>query len=114
MLRETQSQVRKLPTPPSGDAQGEIIMLVSNFARELSGYVEGTPDRDGIHQAIRPLNNRFVTEILRTAPKFCPVERKSGRHYSYPSFLPPEEQEVDNGDNDDVIYVDEVKDMADQ
>ena len=114
MLRETQSQVQKLPTPLSDDAQGEIIILVSNFSRELASYVEGTPNRDGIHQAIRPMNNTFVAKILRTAPKFCPLERGSGKYYTHPSFLPSEEQEVDNGSNDGVIYVDEVKAMADQ
>ena len=100
--------------PPSDDAQGEIMMLVSNFARELSSYVEGTPDYDGIHQAIRPLNNAFVAEIRRTAQKFSPFERKTGERYVHPSFLPSEEREADNGSNDDVIYVDEVKDMADK
>ena len=89
-------------------------MLVSNFSHELASYVEGTPDPDGIHQSIRPLINKFVTEIQRTAPKFCPLERKSGEHYNHPSFLPLEEREVDNGSNDCVIYVDEVKAMADQ
>jgi hypothetical protein len=87
-------------------------MLVSNFSRELSSYVEGTPDPDGIHQAIRPLNNTFVAEIRRTAPKFCALERRSGKNYMHPTFLPLEE--LDKGGSNDVIYVDEVKDMADQ
>ena len=100
--------------PPSDDSQGEIIMLVSNFSRELASFVEGTPDCDGIHQAIRPMSNTFVTEIRRTAQKFCPMERKSGENYSHPSFLPPEERELDDTSTDGVIYVDEIKAMADQ
>ena len=114
MLRETQSQIRKLPMPPSDDAQGEVIMLVSNFSRELASFVEGTPDPNGIHQVIRPLNNTFVAEIRRTAQKFSPFERGSGNQYTHPGFLPSEELEADNGGNNEVIYVDEVKDMADQ
>ena len=100
--------------PPSDDAQGEIIMLVSNFSRELASYVEGTPDPDGIHQTIRPLNDKFITEIRRTAQKFNPFERGTGNQYTHPSFLPLEEREADDGGNSEVIYVDEVKDMADQ
>ena len=100
--------------PPSDDAQGEIIMLVSNFSRELASYVEGTPDPDGIHQTIRPLNDKFAAEIRRTAQAFSPFERRSGEHYLHPSFHQLEEQEADNGGNNGMIYVDEVKDMADQ
>jgi hypothetical protein len=114
MLRETDPHIRKLPMPPSDDAQGEIIMLVSNFSRELASYVEGTPDPDGIHQAIRPLHNKFAAEIRRTAQTFSPFERRNGERYLHPSFHPLEEQEADNGGNNGVIHVDEVKDMADQ
>ena len=100
--------------PPSDDAQGEVLMLISNFSRELASFVEGTADPNGIHQTIRPLNNMFVTEIRRTAQKFFPFERGSGGQYPHPAFLPPEERDADNGGNREVIYVDEVKDMADQ
>ena len=64
--------LEKLPPAPSDDAQGEVVLLVSNFARELATYVEGTPDDNGIHQLIRPLNSAFVITIRGTAQKFCP------------------------------------------
>lgn len=114
MLRETESHIEKLPMPPFEDAQSEIMMLISDFSRELASYVEGTPDPDGIHQAIRPLNNEFAVEIRRTAQTFSPFERGSGEHYLHPSFHPVEEQEADSGGNNGVIYVDEVKEMAEQ
>ena len=72
LLKETEALLEKLPPAPSDDAQGEVVLLVSNFARELATYVEGTPDDNGIHQLIRPLNKEFVTMIRGTAQKFCP------------------------------------------
>ena len=115
LLKETESQIQELPTAPSDDAQDEIILLVSDFARELASYVEGTPNDNGIHQAIRPLNKMFVSKIRSTGPKFSPFERQSGKPYTLPKFLPLEEQEIDEAiSHDDTIYVDEVMDMAEQ
>ena len=99
---------------PSDDAQGEIILLVSNFARELATFVEGTPDEDGIHQAIRPLNRTFISAIRSTTQKFSPFERKYGKSYTPPTFLPSEEQGVDGGGTDGMICLDEVMNMADR
>ena len=78
LLKETESQISKLPPAPDDDAHGEIIMLVSGFARELATYVEGTPDDNGIHQTIRPLNKMFFNQIYGTAPKFSPFTRGPG------------------------------------
>lgn len=98
LLKETESQIRKLPAAPSDDAQGEIIMLVSGFARELAGYVEGTPDDNGIHQAIRPLNKTFLARIRDTAPKFCPFVSGSSQRYTHPEVLPSDGPEPDSDD----------------
>ena len=137
LLKETESQISKLPPAPDDDAQGEVIMLVSGFARELATYVEGTPDDNGIHQAIRPLNKMFFTQIYSTAPKFYPFTRGTGPHYTHPTFAssgdepqiyPDDDGTVslvsgasyDNNDNekengnDNVICVDEVMDMEDR
>ena len=88
LLRETEAQIRKFPAAPDDDAQGEIIMLVSGFTRELASYVEGTPDDNGIHQAIRPLNRAFLAKIRDTAPKFSPFESGRPQSYSPSEFLP--------------------------
>ena len=115
LLKETEHQIQELPAAPSDDAQGEVILLVSNFSRELATYVEGTPDENGIHQAIRPLNKAFMSAIWGTAQKFFPFVEGTGRHYTHPTFLLPEEQRVmEEEDTDDIIYVDEVMDMADK
>jgi len=114
-LNETESQIQKLPAAPSDDAQGEIILLVSDFARELASYVEGTPDDNGIHQAIRPLNKTFASKIRSTAPKFSPFERQRSKPHPPPDFLPLEEGETDRVTNrNGTIYVDEVMDMAEK
>lgn len=100
LLKDTESQIRELPAAPSDDAQGEIIVLVSDFARELASYVEGTPDDNGIHQAIRVPNKIFLAEICDTAPRFCPFTSGDSQGYTHPEYLPldgrPETQADDN------------------
>ena len=114
LLKNTDAQIDKLPKAPSDDAQGEIVLLVSNFARELAAYVEGTPDDNGIHQLMRPLNNAFLVTIRDTAQQFCPFEREIDTIYSFTHpnfFLSGVEPEISN-DDDDSICVDEVMEMA--
>jgi len=117
---ETESQIRKLPAAPSDDAQGEILLLVSDFARELATYVEGTPDANGIHQAIRPLNKLFTTEIRVTAQKFSPFVRGAtgirggALYFIHPKFHPLDQESDIRTDDDDGIFVDQVMEMSDQ
>lgn len=113
LLKETEAQINKLPAAPTDDAQGEIILLISNFARELATYVEGTPDDDGIHQTIRPLNKLFLTEIRATAQKFSPFEVGTGRSYTHPGFLSSGGELPINANDGDAICVDYVMEMAD-
>jgi hypothetical protein len=140
LLKDTESQLSKFPASPADDAQGEIILLVSGFARELATYVDGTPDDHGIHQLIRPLNNAFVAEIRSTAQPFSPFGKDTepfedtqlyddaasladseeteelppgvGQPFAHPGFLTSEsEPAVYNGDID-AICVDQVMEMA--
>lgn len=136
LLGEVQDQLGKLPAPPSDDAQGEIILLVSGFARELATYVEGTPDDHGIHQLIRPLNNAFLEEIRSTAQRFSPFERNTefnqvypeietlscssqisggaGRvPFTHPGFLTSDVEPVIYNGDVDTICVEDVMEMAD-
>ena len=89
-------------------------MLVSGFARELATYVEGTPDDNGIHQAIRPLNKSFFDEIRDTAPKFSPFTRGMVIGYTHPVILPPDDESVIYANEPDAICVDEVMEMGDK
>jgi hypothetical protein len=142
LLKETESQLSKLPANPSDDAQGEVILLVSGLARELATYVDGTPDDHGIHQLIRPLNNTFVTEIRSTAQPFSPFERDTepfemyyegpvqicpkvtgssprrsregrvGVPFTHPGFLTSDVEPQVYNGDVDAICVDEVMEMA--
>ena len=96
--------------------------MVSNFVRELASYVEGTPDDNGIHQAIRPLNEAFKEEIRGTAQKFSPFVRPNlpytgghhmkGQGYKHPNFLQSEEEPGIHASEGDAICVNEVMEMA--
>ncbi|KAF9648403.1 hypothetical protein BDM02DRAFT_3187163 [Thelephora ganbajun] len=112
LLKKTESQIRELPAAPTDDVQGEVILLVSNFARELATYVEGTPDDGGIHQTIRPLNQAFLTEIRGTAQKFSPYIRGVGRSYTHPKFLASDTELEIDANEPDAIYADEVMALA--
>lgn len=114
LLKETDSQISKLLPAPSDDAQGQIIMLISDFARELATYVEGTPDDNGIHQAIRPLNKVFLGGIRNTAPMFSPFIRGDKSGYTHPKFLLSDNEPDIYTDDDDTICVDEVWNMGDR
>jgi len=113
LLKETDSQISKLPAAPSDDAQGEIISLISDFSRELASYIEGTHDENGIHQTIRPMNGFFSTEIRATAQKFFPFERGTGGVYTHPEFLSSDVEPQINPYEGDVICVANVMAMAD-
>ena len=114
LLKETESQIQELPAAPSDDAHGEIVLLVFNFAHELATYVEGTPDDNGIHQAIRPLNRSFLEEIRATAQKFPPFWGGTGGCYTHPTFLSSEVEPQIRADDEDAICVDVVMYMADK
>ena len=114
LLKETEEQLQELPPAPSDDAQGEVILLISNFARELAAYVEGTPDQDGIHQSIRPLNRSFLEDIRDTAPKFFPFEGGTGECYTHPTFLSSDEEHGIGPHDDEAICIDYVMAMADE
>lgn len=110
LLKQTDNRLRKLPKPPPENPVTEIIELVSGFSRKLSTYVEGTPDKLGIHQAIRPLHTKFRDAIKDTAPDFRPYKAEAQTNYEPPSFLAAEKAEL--GSDDGAIYVDEVMNLA--
>lgn len=114
LLDDTEDQINRLPKAPDDDAQGEIITLVTGFSRELATYVEGTPDDNGIHQAIRPFNKAFFSEIRGTAPRFSPFARGESRCYTHPVFLPLDREPQVYVNGSDGISVDEVMIMGDK
>ena len=114
LLKDTEALLGKLPKAPSDDAQGDIISLVSDFARELAQYVEGTPDDNGIHQQIRPHNAAFLATIRGTAQRFFPFGRSDNRGFMQPSLFDADESKIFiSGNSEDTICIDEVMRMAD-
>ena len=124
-LQDTEASLSEFPPSPSDDAQGDAILLVSNFARELATYVEGTPDDDGIHQLIRPLNEEFLEEIRSTAQPFSPFETHTqpfqepisspggmGVPFIHPGFLASDIEPTIYSGDDDTICINEVMEMA--
>ena len=113
LLKDTEALLGKLPKAPSDDAQGDIISLVSDFARELAQYVEGTPDENGIHQQIRPYNAAFLDTIRGTAQKFSPFVKPDGRGFTHPNFFDSDAEPKIWTTGQDTICVNEVMKMAD-
>ncbi|KAF9234006.1 P-loop containing nucleoside triphosphate hydrolase protein [Melanogaster broomeanus] len=94
-LQDTETKLRQLPKPPSSDPVGDVLHVLSNFTRDLSHHLEGTPDEHGLLQAIRPWQQAFKCAIRDTAPNFAPWEKTSAdRVLPNADFLANEE-----GDN---------------
>lgn len=75
-IRETEQRLHALPKAPSSDPVGEVLHVLSNFTRDLSRRLDGTPEEDGLLQTIRPHQQAFKLAIRATAPLFVPWERK--------------------------------------
>jgi hypothetical protein len=122
LLRNTEDSIRKLPKPPSSDPFGEVLNLIGNFSRDLSRHLEGTPEKGGLLQTIRPAQLRFRRTIRATAPIFRPykMDCTHAETPTLPKFLAceeTEEEELDSEDSGDFhpgnpVYIDEVFERA--
>jgi hypothetical protein len=119
LLRKAEDSIRALPKPPSNDPFGEVLHLIGNFTRDLSRHLEGTTEKDGLIQSIRPAQLRFQRAIRATAPEFRPYERRyaKSRTFSPPDFLAEEEVETEDlspspSNEDSSIYINEVFEQA--
>ena len=52
-----------------------MLRLIGSFARSIEYLVEGTPDEDGLIQALREPRKSFKKAIRQTAPEFRPLAR---------------------------------------
>ncbi|GJF00698.1 P-loop containing nucleoside triphosphate hydrolase protein [Phanerochaete sordida] len=82
LIQGTEEGLRQLSKAPSQDVFTEIIHLLGDFSQDLATCLEGTPDRDGLLQQIRPHQAVFKKSIRSTAPDFratsAPVLTSSG------------------------------------
>ncbi|KAI6001196.1 P-loop containing nucleoside triphosphate hydrolase protein [Pisolithus albus] len=121
VLRHTEEDLKELPPEPPTDPVNEALRIISEFVKELSERVEGTPEADGLLQKIRVHTARFKREIRATAPSFIPWVRSEAHQHRLPptSFLDNEEKPLAGANNFPVtgpppnsIYIEEVMERA--
>jgi hypothetical protein len=95
--------------------------MLGTFTRDLHRHLEGTPDKHGLLQRIRPAQLAFKRAIRGTAPNFLPYERKQVGYKSVPApqFLLNEENDGEESDEygsqtTDAICIDEVLTRAEE
>ncbi|EGN91813.1 hypothetical protein SERLA73DRAFT_127992 [Serpula lacrymans var. lacrymans S7.3] len=121
LLKTTDAEIRELPEAPSTDSVGEVIRLVNQFLRALTRRLEGTPDANGLLQAIRPKQEQSKKALQATAPNFqLWSERDQSKNKN--TLLPPDflfiEEDKDTNEEPKVedsskkIYNDEVLKFA--
>jgi len=115
-LERTGHEISRLPNPPSSEPVGEMLRLIGLFVRSLEHLIEGTPDEDGLIQALRGPQADFKKAIRRTAPDFRPDTRpplyRKATILPKPDFLPEEEREEWSTDPSGAIYIEDVMKKA--
>lgn len=102
-----------------------MLRLISAFARSIEDLVEGTPDDDGLIQALREPRKSFKKAIRQTAPDFRPLARPKLKRTEKsimikqpditpaPVFLKNEEEDwEDQTSSGDAIYIEDVMKRA--
>jgi hypothetical protein len=100
-----------------------MLRLIGSFARAIEHIVEGTPDDDGLIQALREPRKSFKKAIRQTAPDFRPLARPSRKTEKSvnkqlaipqaPIFLKDEEEDWENQTSSgDAIYIEDVMKRA--
>ncbi|KAL1744329.1 hypothetical protein HDZ31DRAFT_64162 [Schizophyllum fasciatum] len=88
----------RLPKEPSKDPITDITTILHAFALDVGRMVRGTPKKDGLHQSMRPAQDKFRKAVQQTAPDFRPYEKKyrGKRAFTKPDFLKHEEGNSDD------------------
>ena len=63
--------------------------MISAFVKDLSRHIEGTPNKEGLLQSIRPAEVEFKKAIRATAPNFK-ANRSGNDEWSQYLDAPPE------------------------
>ena len=78
LIRDTTEEILCLPKARSNDAVSEIYDMITRFAREVEGHVEGIKEDADLFQVFRTEKLHFMKAIRCTAPGFRPwIESKS-------------------------------------
>jgi len=118
LIKQTQEDISRLPSPPSSEPVSEILKLIGAFTRSVQRLVDGVPEKTGLLQTLRGPRDQFKETIRHTAPYFLPFESKDHLVVESPSlppfsFLSNEEkwaQELCNSSSP--IFIDDVLDTA--
>jgi hypothetical protein len=89
-IENVQATLNQLPRPPSSNPLHDVAELIHSFCRDLDYHIQGTAERDGIVQQLRPCQNEFRKTIRQSAPNFQPYEKKDEArryHDEGPRFL---------------------------
>jgi hypothetical protein len=118
LFEQTVHDISRLPNPPSAEPMAELLKLIGQFVRSVEQVVAGTPDDNGLIQALRGPREEFKRKIRQTAPDFRPLERPNNVHDTpvlpEPRFLSAEEQESEwqPVDASGAIFVEDVMNRA--
>ncbi|KAI0245062.1 P-loop containing nucleoside triphosphate hydrolase protein [Lactifluus subvellereus] len=117
LLDNTNRDISRLPKPPSSEPVAEILTLITDFVRSVEDLVGGSPDENGLIQALREPRVHFKKAVRQTAPDFRPLERPNDVR-AMPD-LPPltflfneEEEGYEPSDPSKAIFVEDVMKMA--
>ena len=102
-VESARESLSHLPKEPSKDPITDITTILHAFAMDVGRAVRGVPKRDGLHQTVRPSQDRFRKAIRQTAPDFRPYERRhrGKRTFSKPTFLNNEDGDDEESDDND-------------
>jgi hypothetical protein len=98
----------QLPEPTRNHV-AKASKMIGDFLNTVEKHLEGTPGRDGLHQSIRQSFHEFTVAIRASAPDFRPYS--SSAKASNSSVILPYPKVAMN--NNRIIYLDEVKELAD-
>lgn len=114
LLEQVNEDISGLPNPPTSEPVVEIMKLIGTFVRSIEQIVAGSPDDNGLIQALRGPREQFKREIRQTAPDFRPLEKPRDVNTApvlpEPRFLSNEEAESEwqPTDASRAVFVDDV------
>ena len=106
LLASARASLAQLPEP-SENHVAKAFKTIGDFLNAVQKHLEGAPGRDGLHQSTRESFSEFVVAIRTSAPDFRPCLSSAKR--SCDAIMPYPGAKVEK---DQIIYLDEVKELA--
>lgn len=74
LLADVNSQLGRLPPPPSSDPIVQLGTLVNGLVADLQGYATGTAGHKSLIQDVGEVLDNFKLDVQATEPRFTPFE----------------------------------------